>query len=116
MLSIFRIKTPSDEVREYVTAVLRQIHYEEVAAFNNEYSKMQIVMDNLGKQARRTLDGTVWDDNRLAMLHDALYGPLKRDFAITDEPQLPEIPLPETPLSERSFLEAPLPETSPTCQ
>lgn len=80
MLSIFRIKTPSDEVREYVTAVLRQIHYEEVAAFNNEYSKMQIVMNNLGKRARRILDGTVWDDDHLAMLHDALYGPPKGDF------------------------------------
>jgi hypothetical protein len=105
MLSIFRIKTPSDEVRKYITAVLRQIHHEEVAAFNDEYSKMQIVMNNLRKQARRILDGTVWNDEHLAMLHEALYAPPK------GEPQLPEIPL-----SKRLFLETPLPETSPTCQ
>jgi hypothetical protein len=74
IISIFTIKTSGDGVREYITRVLHQIHDEEVAAFNNKLSKRQITLNNFKGSIRQTLDGTTWDDEHLALLHNALYG------------------------------------------
>jgi uncharacterized membrane-anchored protein YjiN (DUF445 family) len=74
ILSIFRIKTSGDEVREYVARVLHRIHDEEVAAFNNKLSKRQITLNSFKDSIRQTLDGTTWDDEHLALLHNTLYG------------------------------------------
>jgi len=74
ILSIFRIKISGDEVREYITGVLHQIHDEGVAAFNNKLSTRRIVLNNFKRLIRQTLDGTTWDDVHLTLLHNALYG------------------------------------------
>ena len=98
--SIFRIKTSSDEVREHITAVLRRIHCEEIATFNNEFSKMQIFMNDLTRKARRILDSTVWDDDHLAMLREALYATRKETLLAKMRPQIVRNELPEKPLTE----------------
>ena len=77
VLSIFRLKTSGDEVRQYISSVLHRIHNEEVAAFNSSLSKKQIVMSGLRRSIRQAFDDTKWDDEHLALLDNALYGELK---------------------------------------
>jgi hypothetical protein len=77
ILSIFRIRTSGKQVREYITYTLGQIHHEDVAAFNNQLSKTQIALKDLGRKFRKSVDGIVWGDDYLAQLHNTLYGQLK---------------------------------------
>jgi hypothetical protein len=73
MTSIFRIRTKGDKVRKYISSVLHQIHVEELAAFNHEPSKYRLVLMNLGRRLHQQLDGSAWNDDKLARLYDALY-------------------------------------------
>jgi len=78
IMSIFRITTSGDEAREYITYTLGQIRHEDVAEFNNQLSKIQIALKNLGGRIRESIDRSVWDDDHLVLLHNALYGELKK--------------------------------------